>query len=412
MRKALRPILTGLLMLAPLAGTHVAHAAHTRAQPITLTEEDYYGPGSSATAVASLISGYEATHPGVRIKRTFVPFVSLLSKVLQQAATHTLPDILILNNLQVSNVASAGLLAALTPYTKGWSQLGGYYKSSLSTATYQNTLYGLPIGNNNLALFYNVKMFKAAGIAQPPATWAELRADAKRLTHGHTYGFVFSATATDEATWQWEPFLWGNGGDLRHVSAPPAVQALTFLRSLVTDGSAPKSVVNFAQGDVLNQFIAGNAAMMENGPWNLPTLQTTKGLSYGIAFLPRPRASIPPVSPLGGEVWTIPTSTPTRQQAVWAFIQWTQNPMRLVQTTSAFNYLPAYGPAARLVVQRDPQLKIFASQLATSRFTAGDLGTKFPQASQAIIKAIQATLTGQQSSQQALQTAQSVIDGM
>jgi multiple sugar transport system substrate-binding protein len=402
-------LLAALIGVTTIVGTNVSYAAQSRAQT-TVTIEDYFTTQGQLAAFNALFPQYEATHPGVKIQDTHVPFGSLLPKVLQQAATHTLPDIVILNNLQVANVAAASLLAPLTPYTKGWSQLSGYYKSSLSTATYHNTLYGMPIGNNDLALFYNLKMFKAAGITQPPATWADMRADAKKLTKGSTYGFVFSATSTDEAPWQWEPFLWSNGGSLHHVSAAPAVQSLAFLQSLVNDGSVSKSVVTFAQNDVLNQFLAGNAAMMENGPWNLPALNSAKGFQFGIAPLPRPKASIPPTSPMGGEVWTLPRSTPERQQAGWDLIKWMQDPQRLVQTDTVFGYLPSYAPAAKVAVQKNPQLKVFASILPSARFTAEDFGTKFPQVSQALIKAIQSALSGQQTPQQALQTAQSTID--
>lgn len=34
-----------------------------------------------------------------------------------------------------------------------------------------------------------------------------------------------------------------------------------------------KEVINWTQGDVMNQFISGNIAMMVNGPWQVPTMR-------------------------------------------------------------------------------------------------------------------------------------------
>ena len=54
------------------------------------------------------------------------------------------------------------------------------------------------------------------------------------------------------------------------------------------DGSAPKDVVNWTQTTVEEEFAAGKTAMMVNGPWNLPALNSIKGLNYGAVEHPDP----------------------------------------------------------------------------------------------------------------------------
>jgi len=402
-----------LALALPLAGPAARPAA--AANSVTITWEDYFSGCPTdplCNAIDTLRKQYQASHPGVTIERTTVPFADLLPKVLQQAATHTLPDVLILDNPQVQNFASTGALADLTSYAKGWSQLGSYYSSSLSTATWQGKLYGVPIGNNDLALYYNKKMLKAAGIGTPPTTWAALRADAKKLTHGNVYGMGFSANASEEGTFQWETVFWGDGGDLLHVADKPGVEALTFWTQLIKDGSVSKSSLTWGQTEVENQFVAGNVAMQLNGPWNLPALRSTKGLDFGVAYMPRKTASMPPVSALGGEVWTVPASTPAKQQAAWNLIKWMQNPAYITKLDSLLSYLPAYKPANQTMTERDPVLKVFGDILPTSKARAAVLGPKYPKASEAIYQAIQSALSGSQTPQQALQTAQSTISGL
>ena len=41
------------------------------------------------------------------------------------------------------------------------------------------------------------------------------------------------------------------------------------------------SVVNWSQADAKDQFAAGKAAMMINGPWQIPSLNDTAGTRVG-----------------------------------------------------------------------------------------------------------------------------------
>ena len=83
------------------------------------------------------------------------------------------------------------------------------------------------------------------------------------------------------------------------------------------DGSASKSVVNWTQADVNDQFKAGNAAMMINGPWQFPVLNADKSLHYARRADPGAGSrAATVVAPLGGETWTVPqTGNKAREQA-------------------------------------------------------------------------------------------------
>ncbi len=83
----------------------------------------------------------------------------------------------------------------------------------------------------------------------------------------------------------------------------------------MNSGSASKSVLNWGQADVKDQFAAGNAAMMVNGPWQFPALDKVAGLKYDVVPIPVPRAGQAVVAPLGGETWTIPQTGDKDRQA-------------------------------------------------------------------------------------------------
>ena len=85
-------------------------------------------------------------------------------------------------------------------------------------------------------------------------------------------------------------------------------EALQFWKDLVDDGSASKSVVNWSQADVNDQFIAGKAAMMLNGPWQIPALDKAK-INYGVVKFPVNKPGQTSIAPLGGEAWTVPVTS-------------------------------------------------------------------------------------------------------
>lgn len=160
----------------------------------------------------------------------------------------------------------------------------------MDASTYQGKLYGLQPVTNTLGLFYNKDMLDKAGV-KPPTTWAELKSAAKKLTSGRRYGIAFAAPATYEGTWQFLPFMWSNGGDEKDIATPRTAQALQLWVDLVKDGSASKSVVSWAQADADDQFAAGNAAMMINGPWQFPVLDKKTSLHYDVVQIPVPKAA-------------------------------------------------------------------------------------------------------------------------
>ena len=87
------------------------------------------------------------------------------------ASSHTLPDVLMLDNPDLQQFAQSG---ALTPLGNYGISAKGYLKGVVAASTYKGKLYGLQPITNSIALFYNKDMLAKAGVA-PPKTWAELR---------------------------------------------------------------------------------------------------------------------------------------------------------------------------------------------------------------------------------------------
>jgi multiple sugar transport system substrate-binding protein len=369
--------------------------------PTTLTETDYYTGAPQTGQIAGVLNACGA-QAGVKIVREQVPRTQLVPKLLQDAAARSLPDLVLVDNPDLQQLASTGGLDSLS--ANGLSTTG-LYPSIVAAGSYQGQTYGIAPGVNDLALYYNKDLFAKAGLT-PPTTWAELSTDAKALTSGARKGIAFSAAATEEGSFQFEPFFWSAGANLSNLDSAQAVQALTLWKTMVSDGYASKSVVNWSQSDVEAQFQAGNAAMMVNGPWQLPVLNGTAGLHFGVVPIPVPAASDPAVSPLGGEVWAVGRSNSAREAKAVAVVKCLLSPANSVQWSKDAGYIPSNEAAAAQLAKSNPQLAPFISEVATAKARTAQLGTAYPKVSTALWNALQEALAGGMSPQAALTQAQ------
>jgi multiple sugar transport system substrate-binding protein len=383
------------------AATSAAASKTTRATSIHVV--DYYAFEPDKTIVGGVLNACGKS-VGVKIKRDAIPGPNLIQKVLQMASSHTLPDVLMLDNPDLQQFAQSGALTALGNY--GISAKG-YQKGVVAASTYKGKLYGLQPITNSIALFYNKDLLAKAGVT-PPKTWADLRADAKKLTSGNTYGFALSAPATYEGTWQFMPFMWSNGGDERNIATPQVAAALQLLVDLKSDGSMSPSVVTWSQGDVNDQFKAGNAAMMVNGPWQFPVLNGVAGLHYGVVPIPVPKAGGVPVAPLGGETWTVPnTGNKSHEQLAAKVVQCLNSNKNQLLLGKKRQVVPTKLALLPQFVRANPALKAFSTVVRTARARTGELGADWPKAATKIYTAEQCALTGQGTPEKCLAQAQS-----
>lgn len=394
----------------------LSQVSGSAAPTITLTEEDYFSTPGQTAALATYTKNFEAAHPGVTVNRVPVPFADLDTKLLTQAAGHDLPNILAVDNPFVPTMITTGEAVPLSSL-KGFSTKG-YYPAVIDEGLSGGKYYSLPVaGANSIALMYNIAMLKAAHIS-PPATWAQLVSDAKSLTTSQHYGIALTCDAAEDATWQWEPFFWSDGGSFAKIAGAPGVQALNLWKTLITDGSASKACLNWSQTpDASGQFFAGKAAMVVNGPWNFPTANMQHwyyGKQFGIVPVPVRVRGQKVVVPLGGEDWMVTKSGGSAaEQMAFEYVNGMQTPSQELALAKLFGYLPAKISVAKTYLkQAGPEWSVYINQTENAHPRTLGLGVKYPKISEAVWTALQAALSGSQSVKAALNTAQTTIDGV
>ena len=120
-------------------------------------------------------------------------------------------------------------------------------------------------GINGMALFYNKDLLQAAGI-QPPTTWAGVKDTSAKLSKGGVYGIAFSAPVDRGRHVAVPAVVLGSRRRPHARSTRPEAVNRRFSSGLTSSRTARrrKSVVQWNQGDVNDQFLAGKAAMQQN----------------------------------------------------------------------------------------------------------------------------------------------------
>jgi multiple sugar transport system substrate-binding protein len=195
----------------------------------------------------------------------------------------------------------------------------------IERAGLNGTIYGTPLFHGQVALFYNLDMFKAAGLDKPPATTAEYDADAAKLTQRDASGKAtlsgWSLRLSGGGQGVAEKFwinLFQFGGNILTKTADGKWKAT--LATEAGRGALKQYLVNIHKNKTVSvempadaeAFERGQTAMFIRESWVIGDIaKKAPNLKYGTAPLPRGSMSVPVnlyVSAKGSE-----------SEAAWAF---------------------------------------------------------------------------------------------
>jgi multiple sugar transport system substrate-binding protein len=402
--------LTRLLTSAACAAGLAAALTHTaQAAPVTLHVWTIDLPGQYMFPLAQ---AFERLHPDIRIEVKHVQFSDMNSDLARASITGDAPDVSYIDNPYIDLFRSRGLLLNLAPMIAQSKviDLSKFYPGPLAAVKYGDAVYGIPRGANTIALYYNADLFKAAGLDpdKPPQTWADLVADARKLTDPakHVYGIAFSAVASEEGTFQFLPWIQMAGGDYDKLNTPDDVKALDVWQTLIDEKLASPDTLVRGQFDSTATFNAGDAAMAISGPWELPRMSQDAKFDYRVALLPTMTQGSPHVSALGEGDNVILKQSKHPEQA-FAFLEFLNSQMPHVWNDDGFlpvEPVPADHP------KWPADYAVFLEALKTARVRGPN--PNWADISQALQTAFQSALTHQATAQQALDTAQSQVQSI
>ncbi|MEY9836324.1 extracellular solute-binding protein [Streptacidiphilus sp. EB103A] len=389
---------------AACSSSSTAAAAGSGAAGGTYSVWDPYPQFDAGSAWVKLLDSCGAA-AGVKIKRTGFDTGDLTNKELLAAQQNNSPDVLIVDNPVVSTLAQAGVLtttkdngidtSAVSPNLLAAGQSGG-------------DTYGIPIGANTLALYYNKAVLKAAGVdIASVKDWPSLTAALTKVKTAGKKGITFSAIGTEEGSFQFLPWYWGAGAQLTKLDSAQATDALSLWTGWVKQGYAPNSVINNTQTTSWQEFATGQFAFAENGTWQLANARKA-GFDYGIIPVPGMTGGTAP-APTGGEFVTVPAQKQTGRYSVSdKLVSCLTSADNSYATDTTLSYIAPTSTVQTKQAAADPDLKVWVDAVKAAKGrTSDNLGTKYPKISEQLWTAVQSALTGSKSPQAALSAAQS-----
>ncbi|MFE3855191.1 extracellular solute-binding protein [Streptomyces griseorubiginosus] len=409
MRKSRRTLITAIAAIGALTSVAACGGGSDSASSGsgstggTYTFWDPYPQFDASSAWGKLVSKC-GTDAGVTVKRTPYDTTDLGNKALLAAQQGNAPDVMLVDNPVVSTLVEAGILNKTSDLGLDTASI---QKNIIGAGTIDGASYGVPIGANTLALYYNKNVLSAAKV--DPASikdWASLTAALKKVKAAGKKGITFSAINTEEGSFQFLPWFWGAGGDLTKLNSSQGVAALTLWKDWVDEGYAPKDVLQNTQTTSWQEFATGEYAFGENGTWQLGNAEKA-GFGYGVLSIPAQNGGSAPV-PTGGEFVTVPVQKDTsRYDVSKKIVTCLTNSANLLATDTTLAYVAPTAAVQSEQVKANPALKPWVDAVASARGrTSGGLGTKYPTISQPMWTAVQSAVSGGKSPQDALDTAQ------
>ncbi|BBF45265.1 possible alpha-xyloside ABC transporter, substrate-binding component [Lachnospiraceae bacterium KM106-2] len=369
---------------------------------------DYFETDAQKEMMQKLIDGFNKSQSEYTASHVYVPFSDYEKQLTLGIASGKLPDLVIMDGCSMASFIQLGLLADVSSADIKWDD---YMKGPMESTMLNGKHYGIPFATNCTALFYNKDLFDKAGVKYPDenTTWDEFKQMAKKLTKNGVYGFGNAGVNTDEGTFQCLQWLYTAGGSYKDIKKGKAAYQL--MQDMIKDGSWAKDCVNWTQSDVNNNFMSGNLAMQQNGPWQIPGIEkNAPDLKYGVTTLPKyDKNSKQATSILGGENIGVVKKDST--DGAIAFMKYYDKTEVMVDAMKQYGSFPPKTEAAKDSYWTGDKIQAsFITQLDTS-IPRGP-SPSWPSYSTAIQTGFQQVMTLSKTPDQAANDSQAAVDAV
>ncbi len=276
-----------------------------------------------------LVDAYNASHKN-HVTLTIIPNDNYLTKVGAAAGSNSLPDILASDVVYTPNYTTQGIFQDITSEVKALPFYDSIAKSHLAVATLNGKIYAVPHKLDSSVLFYNKDLFAKAGIAGPPANFADILTDARKITalgNGVT-GFDIAGSCGGCGVYSLFPYAWAAGVDILPDNGKKvdidndAFKAIFGLYRQLTQEKLVASGDKTQDGSTWpNNFLSGKVGMLALGSPIVGSLLQQKLFDWGVTSLMAPDGS-KTATFVGGDAAGISKSSKHKAQA-WDFLSWT-----------------------------------------------------------------------------------------
>jgi multiple sugar transport system substrate-binding protein len=372
-------------------------------------------PPPNRDVLQKLVDRFNQRHPEIQVESLYVgQGDQQMPKILSAVVGNAPPNLLWFAPPITGQLVELDALKPLDDWLATTQVKDQIDQTLYEAMRWEDRIWSVPFGVNNVGIFYRPSLFKAAGITELPKTWQEFRQVAKQLTIASKsqHGMILPLGKGEWTVFTWLPFMWSGGGELLtdgavKITTAGAIAALQFWQDLITDGSAILSPPE--RGYELDNFLAGKVAMQITGPWTLGQLQATDA-DYAVMPIP---ADVRPATSVGGENLFVFKTTPAEEEASLVFAEYVLSEEFQTEWAIGTGYLPVnmrsrQSEAYRAFAAKEPAVDIFLKQAEFGR--SRPIFPGYSRISENLGRAIEAVLLQKSTPKAALEISQERLD--
>jgi sn-glycerol 3-phosphate transport system substrate-binding protein len=407
--------------LAALAPAALAQAA---------TEISFYYPVAVGGPITKIIDDYAAEfskeNTGIKVTPIYAgSYQDTIVKALTAHKAGNPPVTSVLLSTDMFTLIDEDAIVPIDGFVKtaedrAW--MDSFYKAFMLNSQSGGKTWGIPFQRSTVVLYWNKELFKAAGLDpnKPPATWAEMRDMAAKLTVKDATGKVtqygMQIPSSGFPYWLFQGLAIQNGVAMANESGnavkfddPAVIEALQYWVDLAKSGVHPPGIVEW--GTTPKDFFEKKVAMMWTTTGNLTNVRNNAKFDFGVAMLPAGKKRGSPTG--GGNFYISKKATSAQQEAAFRFAKWMTQPERAAKWSMDTGYVAvseaAYETAAlKKYGSEFPPALVARDQLP---FALAEFSTHDNQrVTKALNDGLQAALTGTKTPAQAMKDAQAEAD--
>jgi raffinose/stachyose/melibiose transport system substrate-binding protein len=301
----------GVLTLAAAAvawgSTSSARTARADGGSITVWLSGTYAGATPGSTYRKWLDGikarYQKTYPGSKVTYVLTPInnAQFTAQIAAAFASKRVPDAMLVYS---GGYTTPYMLSSLQKLNDLVNKTPGFYASqtawdlsclNLDCKGGKGDIYAIPNDQGTYGLFYNKALFKKAGVAAPPKTYAQLLADCVKfkakgiipLAYGDRDGYSTDNWVTYDYASYMAPgdISLINDGKMKYAN-PKLVKPLEQLVKFKQQGCVNADASTHENNDANTYFTSGKAAMVQMFPFVIKAFEQVLGKNLGLAPLP------------------------------------------------------------------------------------------------------------------------------
>ncbi|TDD29574.1 sugar ABC transporter substrate-binding protein [Kribbella turkmenica] len=333
------------LELTGLAGLAAAAAGCSSGPPAGAATWSMWSSSAAEKKVWEDFSTYVEQQLKVRSVPTLTPSGGYPTKLDLQLVSGTAGLVTAINGTLIPTYAARGahrplddLIAADPDFDPD-----DFYQPSRRISSFNAKTYAIGFDVAPTVMYYNKTLLQQHGIDLPsrtePMSWATFRELAVELTRPpDQYGFTCAPAIDDLVSW-----IYCAGGNVMDdqatrstLGAPEAMEALQFVIDLFVKDKVTPPIKNLVTESSMANFMEGNVAFMQNGPWQVVNARKAE---FDWDIIPFPAGAVGSTPRVSGSSFAIPSGV---REGADLDLAW-----KLLKTLTSTGALDIYARAGR-----------------------------------------------------------------